>query len=260
MRCICLCSCEKFQYQELQNFLRESHNCTFYRQVIHIRREINEKECEVFYFPFGTTIIWGSTPDMDAVILNELNPFEVKSLSKIEDDEFTFSYGETYEILEDHITLPDQDPLTKLALSHAMAQSVKLSTFETMIKKRIDSTQKIPEDLFIRGRIQLSKKELRKKMGEIFLERSSINLNYDLLDTPDFFWENVDLEPIYLKMAKYLDLKSRVDTMNVRLNIVNELFEMIRHELDTQHGTRLEWIVIILIFIEVIMSLIRDHF
>lgn len=35
----------------------------------------------------------------------------------------------------------------------------------------------------------MSKTELNKKLGELFVERANINLNSDLLSIPDFFYD-----------------------------------------------------------------------
>ena len=102
--------------------------------------------------------------------------------------------------------------------------------------------------------------EIRRKMGELFIERNSINLHVDVLDVPEFFWEYPELEPLYQMIAKYLDLKTRVEVLNHRLDVVHELFQMLGSELNHQHSSRLEWFIIWLIIIEVLLSLFRDVF
>ena len=92
-------------------------------------------------------------------------------------------------------------------------------------------------------------------MGELFITRNSINLNMDILDTPEFFWEYPELEPTYLLMANYLDVRTRVEILNQRLNVLRDLFEMLGSELNHSHSNRLEWTIILLILIEVIISL-----
>ncbi len=61
-------------------------------------------------------------------------------------------------------------------------------------------------------------------------------------------------EPIYVTMRKYLGIDQRQGILNKRLEIVQELFQMLKGEQEARHGTRLEWIVIILIVVEVLVS------
>lgn len=93
-------------------------------------------------------------------------------------------------------------------------------------------------------------------MGALFLDRSSINLHVDVLDTPEFFWEHPELEPMYLDVANELDIQNRGQVLNQRLDVLRELFEMLGNELNHQHSSRLEWIIIWLILIEVIITLL----
>jgi len=102
--------------------------------------------------------------------------------------------------------------------------------------------------------------EIRKRMGELFNVRSSINLRLDVLDSPDFFWEYPELEPLYLQVAADEELQKRLEVLNKRLNVVHEMFEMLGNELNHQHSSRLEWTIICLIVIEVVLTLLRDVF
>ena len=192
--------------------------------------------------------------------LGLVQDFEHQHSDEVETDEFTYVLGDAPKVIDDEITLPTLDVLTKLAVSHAMAQSVKLGTFEVALHKTFNLTKTIPEDLANYGKISLSRREIRRKMGELFIERSSINLHVDVLDTPEFFWDYPEIEPFYTLVAKYLDLGKRVEVVNQRLDVVHELFEMLGNELNHQHSSRLEWTIIWLIIIEVILSLLRDVF
>jgi uncharacterized Rmd1/YagE family protein len=88
-------------------------------------------------------------------------------------------------------------------------------------------------------------------IGDIFVIRHDLNLHSDVLDTPDFLWEEDIYEPDYLIIAKYLEMESRVDLLNTRLDMLKELLDMIQQQMQNAHASKLEWIVIWLIVIEV---------
>lgn len=48
----------------------------------------------------------------------------------------------------------------------------------------------------------------------IFYSRHQINLSSDLLDTPDFYWEHEDLEQLYLKTSRQLNISRRTKVIN----------------------------------------------
>ena len=97
-------------------------------------------------------------------------------------------------------------------------------------------------------------------MGRIFIDRSSINLYIELLDTPNFFWDKTELEPFYEMLTEYVDQEGRLKIINTRLDLMRELMEMLVAELNNQHSSKLEWIIIILIFIEVTVTFAKEVF
>lgn len=87
---------------------------------------------EVFAFDYGVVVVWGMTVSEERRFLKEISRFEIEPLSPelIETEEFNFYYTREYQprIYNDFITLRDKHSyMTKLAISHALAQSVKVS-------------------------------------------------------------------------------------------------------------------------------------
>jgi uncharacterized Rmd1/YagE family protein len=87
---------------------------------------------EVFLFDYGVVVIWGMSAAHEQRFLKELAKFETEKLSPddVEAEFFNFYYTHEYQarIYNDFITLRDKNNyMTKLAISHALAQSVKVS-------------------------------------------------------------------------------------------------------------------------------------
>lgn len=261
MRCTSYCTATSYDLLPLYQELKKEEKTHLYRDVIHVQRKEGARiKGEIFYFAYGAVVSWGLSEQEELLLLSPLKKFENGTFSTIEMDEFTFSYGENMRIDEDHLILQNKSVLTKFAISHGLAQSVKLSIFEEKIRKIIDKTNKLPSSLAKKGKIPLSRKEISRKMGALFLERNYINLNTEILETPEFFWDHPELEPFYRRTASYLDIGKRGEALNKRLAIVHELFEILSNELNHQHASRLEWTIIILILIEVVLAFLRDVF
>lgn len=261
MRCTCYCTSSSYDIPALFQYLQRRGATQLFRDVIHIQIEEDRLiKGDVFYFSYGALVCWGFSEEEEKELLTPVKEFEKESLSKIELDEFTFIYGDEMKIDEDEIVLQDKNVLTKLAISHGLAQSVKLANFEEIIQKTIDHTKQLPVYLAQRGKIPLSRKEISKKMGEIFIERNFINQHTDVLDTPEFFWDYPELESFYRRTAHYLDVTKRGEILNKRLTVVHELFEILSSELNHQHSSRLEVTIVLLILIEVLIALLRDLF
>ncbi len=261
MRCTTYCTASAYEIPRLFQSLQNFGSTQLFRDCIHILlKEDRKPKGDIFYFSYGCVVMWGFSEDDEQTILGSLKEFEKNSIPKAEMDEFTFTYGDGMKIEEDEIVLHTKNTLTKLAISHGLAQSVKLTTFEDTIQKTIDNAKSLPENLATKGKINLSRKSISQKMGELFTERNFINLHSEILDTPEFFWNYPELEPFYRRTAHYLDISKRVEVLNKRLTVMHELFEILSNELNHQHTSRLEWIIIILILIEVVVVILRDLF
>ena len=105
------------------------------------------------------------------------------------------------------------------------------------------------------GHIGLTNIEISQRIGRLFITRSAINLRSDLLDTPDYFWETDKHEPKYQSILKYMDVEKRIEVINTRLGMVHELLQMLSSQREHAEGSRLEWIVIILIVVEILAAL-----
>jgi uncharacterized Rmd1/YagE family protein len=260
MDCRAYCTSNSYHIKALFEYFKQiGASVTLYREVIYYAIP-HQTMGDIFYFSYGVVVFWGLTLEQCQSYLDQVKEFEEQPVEEMETDEFSVLLGDHPKIVEDEIVLPNWDVLARLAVSHALAQSVKLGTFENALRKTFSHTRHIPEDLAKRGRIPLSRYEIRRKMGELFIERNSINLHVDVLDTPEFFWEYSELEPLYAMTAKYVDLETRVEVLNHRLDVIHELFEMLGNELNHQHSSRLEWTIIVLIIVEVVLTLLRDVF
>lgn len=87
---------------------------------------------EVFLFDYGVVVIWGMSLAQEQRFLKEIAKFGEEKLEPddVETECFNFYYTREYQprIYNDFITLRDKSNyMTKLAISHAVAQSVKVS-------------------------------------------------------------------------------------------------------------------------------------
>jgi uncharacterized Rmd1/YagE family protein len=94
---------------------------------------------EVFLFDYGVVVIWGMSPAHEQRFLKDIAKFEIEKLDPddVETECFNFYYTREYQarIYNDFITLRDKgNYMTKLAISHALAQSVKVCTHSSAIQ------------------------------------------------------------------------------------------------------------------------------
>jgi uncharacterized Rmd1/YagE family protein len=106
-----------------------------YRDVLHIN---DHDRGDVFIFAYGVLVAWGMPLESMEVLCKKTEPFEEGKHPQTFTDEFTFTTTGTIGIKDDVISLASDDIMEKLAISHGIAQSVKLQEFEIRAQSTIE--------------------------------------------------------------------------------------------------------------------------
>ncbi|KAJ1940990.1 sporulation protein rmd1, partial [Linderina macrospora] len=223
----------------------EREPTTFHESYIPIKSE-------VFIFDYGVVVIWGMEERHEKEFLRELEPFELEKVDEedieTEELEFYFNPHSQSRVYNDVISLrTTKGHMPKLAISHAIAQATKLSLYEGLVDETIEATRHIPQRMAESGTVEMTRKGLIKKIGQLFIMRVNVNLVSNILDTPEIFWSEPTLQPLYVAIREYLEIPQRVEIMNHRVSVISEMLDMLNGHLNGMHGEFLEWIVIILI-------------
>lgn len=229
-----------------------------------------EDNALMFFFREGSVVFWNVEDKTLKKVLrilerHEIQPYEV-ALVHWENEEINYTVGEGNTKLErGNFFLSDQMEaqeavLEKFAFSNALCLSVKLAIWEVALDNFVESIQSIPETLKSGKRVKLSSAEVMRKIGELFTLRHCINLRSDLLITPDFYWDRENLEKLYDKTCQFLSINRRVNVVNEKLEHCTQLTDLMRSHLSEKHSLRLEWMIVILITIEVMFELVRMIF
>jgi len=216
-------------------------------------------EAEIFVFSYGTVVIWGMSEAQEKRFLATIRRFGVDRLGPddVEMEDLNYYYANYSRIYNDVITLRHGSGyMTKLSLSHALSQSVKISLFEELISSKIEETKDIPETLSETGKIGMPHKEIMRKTGELFILRTNINSVGSVLDSPEVFWTYPDLQPLYEAARSYLEIPQRIELLNTRVEVLQDMLELLKESVSSRHAERLEQIVIALIGIEIVLGII----
>ncbi|XP_055982165.1 required for meiotic nuclear division protein 1 homolog isoform X1 [Sorex fumeus] len=224
----------------------------------------------MFFFREGASVFWNVKDKtmkhvMRVLEKHEIQPYEI-ALVHWENEELNYTKTEGQSKLQrGEIKLNaeldlDEAILEKFAFSNALCLSVKLAIWEASLDKFVESIQSIPESLKAGKKVKLSHEEVMQKIGELFALRHRINLSSDFLITPDFYWDRENLEELYDKTCQFLSINRRVKVMNEKLQHCMELTDLMRNHLNEKRALRLEWMIVILITIEVMFELGRVFF
>ncbi|KAK6608928.1 YagE family protein [Botrytis cinerea] len=151
--------------------------------------------------------------------------------------------------------------LAKIAFSSGLARSTKLAVLETMLSKYFESTKSIPTLLSRGSRLPFNRQFMLQKTGELLDLRARLNHYSELTDSlPDLFWDSrheLGLEGYYDQVGRALDVGVRIKTLNQKMDYAQEIATILRETMSEKHSIHLEWIIIVLIAVEVGFELRR---
>jgi uncharacterized Rmd1/YagE family protein len=110
------------------------------------------------------------------------------------------------------------------------------------------------------GRLDISGRNLKMYIGKTLNLKNRIAENLYIFDSPPETWEDENLNRIDLGLKRTFDLQERYRDLREGLEIIKENLELFKDLLQYRNSTFLEWIIIILVFLEVLNLLIDKIF
>ncbi|MBU0720615.1 RMD1 family protein [bacterium] len=161
--------------------------------------------------------------------------------------------SQAFLINNDVITLKEYSLTSMIIIAHVISQSVALEIYEKKLAEHYEKSRDLLDasdtfSIFKRTRLARFAKQL-------VLIRHDMLIELQLLDKPNILWDNEDVEMLYNRLASILELKDRFDIVEYKLNSIKDDIVMVMDLTNHNHSSFLEWIIIILIGIEIVMGL-----
>lgn len=215
----------------------------------------------------GSVVGWGMTEaEMRELVVERLRRAEVGSYGadaiESEDMDFvTATVGdasgvdaERSTMVGDVMVVSDniKDPiLVKAAFSSGLARSTKLATLENRLEALLAATKVLIDNLAAGRELGIRGTKVLQLTGQFLSLRGQLNLHSELIETPDLYWEEPELEQLYSLISRKLDVATRIAILNKKLDYASESINVLKSHLSEEQGVRLEWMIIILIMVEV---------
>lgn len=150
------------------------------------------------------------------------------------------------------ISIPSQDTGSLRIIMLNVSQSVALDYYSDLTNRLLEETNRHTQILERKGSLDITGKNLRKYIGKTLYLKNQISENLYIFDSPTETWENEELNRVDSGMKRTFDLQERFRNIEDELEIVKENLELFKDIMQHRHSNLLEWIIIILILVEVI--------
>ncbi|MFN8256164.1 MAG: RMD1 family protein [Bacteroidales bacterium] len=248
---------ERLDLKNLKNSL--AFNCIYEDPTELVYQKDPNKYFQVF--DYGSIVFFGidsiQQTDIIGLIRNILEIGNIELTGEFYDVEVLPEAQ--YKVLFDKIVINELNlDLIKILMLN-IAQSAALEYYTLQSNILLSETSKFTDELEEKGVFTIRGKKLLKYIGRTLNLRNKIVNNLYIFDSPKIAWNNEFLNQVDIDMSRELDISLRYRSLQENLNVVKENLEIFKDLNQHSHSSSLEWIIIILIAVE-ILNLIFEKF
>ncbi|MEC8383153.1 MAG: RMD1 family protein [Pseudomonadota bacterium] len=245
-----------FRWQDLKKAMsmKRPNTASLSHEVLILGTEKDE-EGAVIVYEYGCVVFFGTDEVLRDKHIKFLLKYTQSPYDNFKKEKFHFVFAESTRIKGNQITLKSESMDAKVAIGYAITQSVRLSQYESVAEDILGDLKNATTALAKYGRVIIGRSLALKKTGRIFTLKAQINLYSNLLDTPDYFWDRHEAEKVFLASKHEMDMDKRLENLNKRLDIMQELYDMLAEQIKHEHYIMMEMTIIILISFEVINTI-----
>lgn len=207
----------------------------------------------IYVFQFGIVSYFNISESRRFDIEKQLLPFGKGSVSEHLSEDIKVSVqDQTLKVNFDSVTIPEIDEeMLRLIMLHT-SQSVALDRYSEITERLLESASIHTQSLEQKGRLNISSRKLKKFIGKTLNLKNGIYENLYIFDSPEVTWEDEQLAKLDHELKQTFDLKNRYRNIQDRIDIIKENLELFKDIWNHKESSTLEWIIIILIFVEII--------
>lgn len=225
-----------------------------------IIKDYTNKKAYVFHF--GSIVTFNMSDD-------EMKSL-IEYLSKLDQGIITNSiYSEDFEVIVDSnhesslaynsfITNSLKDFHLSM-LATVLGKSIALEKIENDVDVLSDEIEKIIE-LLDNGILKLKDESLSKLSAKVLRHKYHTLSYITLLEKPDITWENEEAQKLFLKSSDLFELEDRYDVLRHKSEVLLDIIETFSDLSRARKVSILQWLLIIFIVFQVIITLLDKFF
>jgi uncharacterized Rmd1/YagE family protein len=215
----------------------------------------------IYVFKYGVVCFLGFSEESIEAFIRQISPFCKNPFEQKLNEEFqieTLARENKFGYNKIEIAVADDETLRLIMLN--VSQSVALDYYYEQTTKLLEETNFQTQILEKKGKLDISGRNLTKYIGRTLNLKNRIAENLYIFDSPDETWEDENLNKIDIGLKKTFDLQERFRNIQEGLQIVKENLELLKDIMQYRNSNLLEWIIIILIFVEVLNLFLEKLF
>ena len=215
-----------------------------------------------YYFNYGVIVLSGHSDEDFKLAVNAVQPYLKNPTSNWLRDDHRITVGavgemnfEFDQVIIDHLDAK----VFQIAMLN-LAQSVALDHYNIVSENLLTEIKGITNHLEQTGKLNVNRRNMLKFIGKALNTQNEIADNIYIFDAPEQVWDDEYLDKLHKGLMRHFDLRVRFSEIEYTLRIIEGNLNVFREISNHRESNMLEWIIIILILVEVFNLLISKIF
>jgi len=214
-----------------------------------------------YYFNYGVVVFSNHSDEEIKIAIKTISPYlKNPSTNWLRDDhEIALNEGEmSFEF--NQVVVSRLDAKVFRVAMFNIAQSVALDHYHGVTETLLTEIRGFTNYLESSGKLSISRKNMLKFIGKALNTQNDIADNIYIFDAPELVWDDEYLDKLHKGLMKHFDLRVRFSEIEYTLRIIEDNLSVFREITHQRESNTLEWIIIILILVEVFDLIISKFF
>jgi required for meiotic nuclear division protein 1 len=215
-----------------------------------------------YYFNYGVIVFSGHSEEEFKLAVKAVQPYLRNPTTNWLRDEHKISVGRPgeMEFQFDQVITDHLDPKVFRIAMLNLAQSVALDHYHEVCENLLTEIKGFTNHLEQTGKLSINRRNMLKFIGKALNTQNEIADNIYIFDAPEQVWDDEYLDSLHKGLMKHFDLRVRFSEIEYTLRIIEGNLSVFREISHQRESNMLEWIIIILILVEVFNLLISKIF
>ncbi len=205
-----------------------------------------------YYFNYGVVVFSGHSDEEIKLAIKAIHLFHRNPLPTWlrDDHEITVENGDMkFEF--NRVVVNRLDAKVYRIAMFNIAQSVALDRYHEITENLLTEIRGFTNHLETTGKLKISRKNMLKFIGKALNTQNDIADNIYIFDAPELVWDDEFLDKLHQGLMKHFDLRVRFSEIEYTMRIIEDNLSVFREISHQRESNTLEWIIILLILVEV---------
>lgn len=215
-----------------------------------------------YYFNFGVIVFAGYSEDEMKWAAKAVQAYQRNPVTNWlrDDHQISVQIGSEVAFQFDEVVVARLDDKVIRITMFNLAQSVALDHYRGITETLLTEVKGFANQLEATGKLKISRKNMMRFLGRALNTQNDIAENIYIFDAPELVWEDEYLDKLHKGLIKHFDLRVRFNEVEYTLRIIADNLTVFRAIIHQRESNLLEYIIILLILVEVFDLIITKIF